>query len=92
MKDFLANELQNRRRNRIIKLTILVLFIIAIIIMFILICIYFNNVSFRKWCDENIVNKEVLQSKVKSITVNKDENVQVFAYDRYICVLRKKTL
>ena len=25
-------------------------------------------------------------------TINKDENVQVFAYDKYICILRKKTL
>jgi hypothetical protein len=43
-------------------------------------------------CDEKIINKEVAQSKVKSITINKDENVQVFAYDKYICILRKKTL
>lgn len=92
MKDFLANELQNRRKSRIIKLTILMLLILMIITMFILVCIYFNNVSFRKWCDENIINKEISQNNVKNITINKEENVQVFAYDKYICVLRKKTL
>ena len=92
MKDFLANELQNRRQSRIIKLTILMLLILMIITMFILVCIYFNNVNFRKWCDENIINKEISQNNVKNITINKEENVQVFAYDKYICVLRKKTL
>lgn len=92
MKDFLANELQNRRRNRVIKFTILLIFILIIITTIILTCVYFYNVNFRKWCDEKIINKEVSQSKVKSITINKDENVQVFAYDKYICILRKKTL
>lgn len=92
MKDFLANELQNRRRNRVIKFTILLIFILIIITTIVLTCVYFYNVNFRKWCDEKIINKEVAQSKVKSITINKDENVQVFAYDKYICILRKKTL
>jgi len=92
MKDFLANELQNRRRNRVIKFTILLIFILIIITTIVLTCVYFCNVNFRKWCDEKIINKEVAQSKVKSITINKDENVQVFAYDKYICILRKKTL
>ena len=92
MKDFLANELQNRRKSRIIKLTILLIFILIIITTIILTCVYFYNINFRKWCDEKIINKEVSQSKVKSITINKDENVQVFAYDKYICILRKKTL
>lgn len=92
MKDFLANELQNRRRNRVIKFTILLIFILIIITTIVLTCVYFYNVNFRKLCDEKIINKEVVQSKVKSITINKDENVQVFAYDKYICILRKKTL
>ena len=92
MKDFLENELQNRRRNRIIKLTILFIFILITSVFCILTCVYFNNVNFRMWCDENIINKEISQSKVKKIVISKDENVQVFAYDKYICVLRKKTL
>ena len=59
MKDFLSNELQSRRKSRIIKLTILIIFILIIITSFILVCFYFNNVNFRKWCDENVVNKLV---------------------------------
>ena len=74
MKDFLANELQNRRRNRVIKFTILLIFILIIITTIVLTCVYFYNVNFRKLCDEKIINKEVAQSKVKSITINKDEN------------------
>lgn len=92
MKGFLANELHNRRKSRIIKLTILIVLILIIITMFVLTCIYFNNINFRKWCDENIIDKEISQTNVKNITISKDENVQVFAYDKYICVLRKKSL
>ena len=57
MKDFLANELHNRRKSRIIKLTILIVLILIIITMVVLTCIYFNNINFRKWCDENIIDK-----------------------------------
>ena len=92
MKDFLANEFQNQRKIRKLKLIVLIILILLIIAMFVLICVYFNNVSFRKWCDENILNKEISQNNVKNININKDENVQVFAYDKYICILRKKTL
>ena len=45
MKDFLANELHNRRKSRIIKLTILIVLILIIITMFVLTCIYFNNIN-----------------------------------------------
>ena len=90
--DFWAGELQNRRKSRITKLIILsliLLLIIAIIVMFI---IYYNNVEFRTWCDENVIKKEILQYDVKTIEINKNDNVQVYAYDKYICILQKKKI
>lgn len=90
--DFWAGELQNRRKSRITKLIILsliLLLIIAIIVMFI---IYYNNVEFRTWCDENVIKKEILQDDVKTIEINKNDNVQVYAYDKYICILQKKKI
>lgn len=90
--DFWAGELQNRRKSRITKLIILsliLLWIIAIIVMFI---IYYNNVEFRTWCDENVIKKEILQDDVKTIEINKNDNVQVYAYDKYICILQKKKI
>ncbi len=92
MNDFFSNEFQNRQKNRIKKMTVLIIFLVLIISLIILTIIYFNNEKFRNWCNENIINKEITQDKVKTILINKDENVQVYAYDKYICVLRKKTL
>lgn len=92
MKDFWAEEVQNRRKGKIIKLTLIGIILIIVIAMMILITIYYNNVKFRNWCDENFIKKEILQEEVKTIEISKDENVQVYAYDKYICVLRKKNL
>lgn len=92
MKDFFTNELHNQRKNRKIKLIALIMLLILMIILLILTCTYFNNINFRKWCDENIIKKEISQDKVKTIAINKNENIQVFAYDKYVCILRKKTL
>lgn len=92
MNDFWANGLQNRQKSRVKKLIIMIIFLLLVIALIILTIMYFNNITFRNWCDENIINKEITQDKVKTIVINKDENVQVYAYDKYICVLRKKTL
>ena len=54
--------------------------------------IYYNNVEFRTWCDENVIKKEILQDDVKTIEINKNDNVQVYAYDKYICILQKKKI
>lgn len=92
MKDFWAEELQNRKKNRVFKIIILV--IIALLIIGIGICIweYYINLNFRSWCDENVLRKEILQENTKSIELEGDENTKVFSYEKYICVFRKKTL
>lgn len=92
MKDFWAEEVQNRRKGKVVKLILIGIILILIIVMLILAIIYYNNVKFRNWCDENFIKKEILQEDVKTIEISKDENVQVYAYDKYICVLRKKNL
>ncbi len=92
MKDFWAEGLQNHRKSKIIKAVFLWTIVLIIVIMVILYIIYYNNMSFRSWCDENIIKKEILQEDVNTIEIGRDENVQVYAYDKYICVLSKKTL
>ena len=39
-----------------------------------------------------LIIKEVLQEDCKSIELDGDENTKVYAYEKYICVFRKKTL
>ena len=92
MKDFWAEELQNQQKGKMKKVVILVLILILIIAIMALISIYFINLEFRTWCDENVLKKEILQEKTKYIELDGDENTQVYAYDKYVCVFRKKTL
>lgn len=92
MKDFWAEELQNRKKNRVLKVIILVIIALLIIGIGIYMCEYYVNLNFRRWCDENVLRKEILQENTKSIELEGDENTKVFSYEKYICIFRKKTL
>lgn len=92
MKDFWAEGLQNQRKGRLRKAVVFVIILLILIAILVLIRIYFLNVKFRNWCDENVLRKEILQADTKYIELDGDENTQVYAYDKYICVFRKKTL
>ena len=92
MKDFWTGGLQNRRKGRILKAILLGIIIFLILLVLILSIIYYNNIEFRSWCDENVIKKEVLQEEVNTIEIDKDDNIQVYAYDKYICILKNKTL
>ena len=92
MKDFWAEELQKRRHGKLKKLAVLMGFIAIIIAILILIVVYMYNMEFRTWCDNNIIKKEVLQEDTRMIELDGNENAQIYAYDKYICVFRKKTL
>ena len=92
MKDFWAEELQNRRKSKAIKIIILVIILLIVIAIMAYICEYYFNLEFRRWCDENILRKEILQEDTRSIELDGDENTKVYAYEKYICVFRKKTL
>lgn len=92
MKDFWAEGLQNHRKGKIKKLVLLILLLIILITIITLIIVYYNNRKFRNWCDEKILRKEILEEDVKYIELEEDEASQVYAYDKYICILRKKVL
>ena len=92
MKDFWAEELQNQRKGKLKKLAVFMGFIAIIILIVVLIIVYMYNMQFRKWCDDNVLRKEVLEEDTKTIELDGDENTQVYAYDKYICIFRKKSL
>ena len=92
MKDFWAEELQNQRKGKIGETVLLVILLLIIIAIMVLISIYFFNMEFRSWCDENVLRKELLQEDTEHIELEVDANTQVYAYDKYICVFRKKKL
>ena len=92
MKDFWAEGLQNHKKEKIIRISVLILIILIFLATVTCIIIYYNNIEFRQWCDENVWKKEVTEEKTKSIDLDGDENTQVYAYEKYICVFRKKKL
>ena len=74
MKDFWVAGLQNQRRDRLKKLAIFIGILIVIIAVIAVILVYMNNLDFRKWCDGNILKKEISQKDTKSIDIDGDEN------------------
>lgn len=86
----MTDELQERKKNRILKIVIFVLIIILLIAIIISIYEYYMNLDFRRWCDKSIFRKEIMQNDTKSIDL--DENAKVYAYEKYLCVFRKKNL
>lgn len=92
MKDFWAEGLQNHKKGRLRKIALLVTILLIIIAIMILIGIYFFNIEFRNWCDDNILRKEILSEDTKFIELDGDKATQVYVYDKYICIFRKKTL
>ena len=92
MKDFWAEGLQNHKKEKILNISILIVMLLIFFALMICLIIYYNNIEFRQWCDENVWKKEVTESKTKSIELEGDDNTQVYAYEKYICVFRKKTV
>lgn len=92
MEDFSAKGLQKHQKGRMKKVAILVIILLILISIMIVSIIYFFNMNFRNWCDKNIFQKELLQADARYIELEIDENTQVYAYDKYICVFKNKIL
>ena len=92
MKDFWAEELQNRKKVNVIKVIILIVVLLIFISAIVCTIVYYYNLDFRKWCDENVWKKEIQEKDTKGIDLDVDDNTQVYAYEKYICVFRKKKL
>ena len=92
MKDFWAEELKNHRKGKVLKITILIIVLLIFLSIIACIIVYYNNIKFRQWIDNNVWKKEVTEKQAKSIELDGDDNTQVYAYEKYICVFRKKNL
>ena len=92
MMDFWAKGLENHRKEKIKKLALLISLLIILITIIVLIIVYIFNVQYRNWCDKHILGKEILQEDTREIEIDGDENPQVYAFDKYICLFRRKTI
>ena len=89
MEDFFKIEQPKKINTK--KIIIVILIILLIILSTVVINLYRENEKFRKWVDNEILPKEVHQGNTIEIELNQ-ENIQVFAVDKYIITLQEKTL
>lgn len=74
------------------KLTVLIIISVLILTAIILFCIYMGNKTFRDFMDKYVLMKNVTENNLNSITLEEPENIQVYAYDKYISVFSQNKL
>ena len=82
---------QNKKLNRKKFITITVC--VVILIIFIVTSLaYSSSKPFRQFMDKYIFRKNISDEKVTSIPLDYESNVNVFVYNKYICVLADSML
>ena len=86
------NNLNNERTLNKRKLTIAIVIIILLIITITFSVLYVCNSKFRNWADIHILMKTISQGSLSSIDIDSNENISIYAYDRYIALLNNNKL
>ena len=85
------NELKHKKMNKkkiIIDISIEVILLNVGITML----VYNSSRDARKFLDRYLFRKNITQEKLDSIELNYDSNTNVFAYNKYICILAENKL
>ena len=85
------NQEKTKKLNTKKLILTIIIGIIAIIIIT-LICIYMGNRTFRDFIDKYVLMKNVTENNLNSITLEEPENIQVYAYDKYISIFSQNKL
>ena len=65
---------------------------IILLVIGITMLVYYSSSEARNFLDQYLFRKNVTQEKLNSIELNYNSNVNVFAYNKYICVLAENKL
>lgn len=85
------NQEKSKKLNK--KRLILTIIIGIIVITIItLTCVYMGNKNFRDFIDKYVLMKNVTENNLNSITLDEPDNIQVYAYDKYISVFSQNKL
>lgn len=76
-------------KKKVMIASIVALIILIIVILFIIYC---ANKPFRDFIDKYVLMKNVIEDSTRSIILDENETNNIYAYDKYICVLNKNTL
>ena len=74
------------------KMIIAISFVILIIIVLIIVLLYYSSRDVRKFLDQYLFGKIITQEKLNTINLDYNSNINVFAYNKYICILAENKL
>lgn len=86
---FDKNENKTINKKRLIGLIILAILICFIGILY---CVYAANEEFRAYVDANVLNKEIEENNLKSISIEDYDKSNIFAFSKYIAILKDNKL
>ena len=86
---FNQDEVKTINKRKIIGVGILLVIICLILVIYL---VYAANENFRAFMDANILNKSIEQDNLKSISLENYDNSNIFAYSKYIAILKDNTL
>ncbi len=87
MRDYWKEPVPKKvNKKKIITITIIISVVIAIISVLV---VYYNNKSAREWIDRILLRKEVMQDKVNTIELKENQNMNLYAFNKYIGILNK---
>lgn len=84
----------NEKIRQLSKKKIMITSIIGtiIVITIFLFCMYLGNKTFRDFMDKYVLMKNVMENNLLAISIDENENNNVYAYDKYLSILNKNTL
>ena len=94
--DFKIEEKKVRNKRKINKKKMIITISISIIVLALVIGItmllYYSSRDVRNFLDQYLFRKNVTQEKLESIELDYDSNINVIAYNKYICILAENKL
>lgn len=66
--------------------------IVLAVCIILIVGLYIGNESARNFIDRNILRKQIQENEATSIAINTEENLSIYAYDKYITILNKNKL
>ena len=92
MKDIVDIKTGKEKKFNKKKIILTISIGIILLIIGITMVIYYSSSDARNFLDQYLFRKNITQEKLNSIELNYNSNVNVFAYNKYICVLAENKL
>lgn len=92
--DFKIEEKKARNKRKINKkkMIITISIIVLALVIGITMLLYYSSRDVRNFLDQYLFRKNVTQEKLESIELDYDSNINVIAYNKYICILAENKL